>query len=87
MATARYSIWLGSEASIWGHRGYRVRGERVEGVTSMRDARRIVRESLRGSYVSAKASDGIYCYHDRAAMLRDDTGCAAVAVICRAEEA
>lgn len=87
--TARYSVWLGHRASIWSHRGYRVRGERVE-CSSMRDARRIVRVSLCGivpprsaRYVSVTAEDGVYCYSDRAAMNRDDTGARADAVISR----
>ena len=76
----KYSIWLGCDASIWQHRGYRVVGERVEGVGSMRVARQIVRDSI-GPFVSTTVPDGTYCYLSRVAMNRDDTGERAPAVI------
>lgn len=79
-----YRVWLGSEASIWAHRGYVVAGQTVEGIRSERAARRIVRESI-GRYVSMRADDGIYCYTSRADMRADDTGARAAAVISTSE--
>lgn len=78
--TKTYRVYLGSEASIWAHRGYAVTGSTVEGITSLRDARRIVRQSL-GAYVSTRCPDGIYCYTSREEMRADDTGAKAPAVI------
>ena len=80
-----YSVWLGCRASIWAHRGYRVVGARVE-CSSIRDARRIVRESIGGQLVTVKADGGIYYYRTRADRDADDSGVSALAVIDRTED-
>lgn len=79
-----YSVWLGYRASIWAHRGYVVRGERVE-CESRADARRIVAESV-GEDAVRVDGDGEHYYATQEAADADSDGSSADAVIDVAEE-
>jgi hypothetical protein len=77
-----YSIWLGCNASIWSHRGYRVCGEHVY-TEDRADALRIVRESIGEDMVAVRTEDGTYCYRTQEDADADETGASADAVVTR----
>ena len=62
----------------------RYRGKSTEEKPSQAAAIRAVK--AQGLHWRVATPDGIYCYADRAAMLRDDSGASADAVICTPEE-
>ena len=66
-------VWLGSEASIWSHRGYQVRGENVYTDTKS-SALNIVRRVLGKGAPRITANGSTYFYRTRDALRNDDTG-------------
>ena len=84
--TATHSVWLGSEASIWAHRGYRVIGERVQ-CESREDAEHVVRMSCGDDLAEYDAgSGGVHYYHSQESCDADDDGTGACAVIDEIED-
>lgn len=82
----KYSVWLsGGDASLWAHRGFTTRGDRVF-VKTWRDAKRIARLSCGGRVYGVQTSDGLYCYRTPTELRADQTGAKAVAVVERSGE-
>jgi len=85
MSDYKWKVWLGHQAHIWSHRGYKVRGETVYTV-SRADAEWVARSSLPDTAVCVRADDGQYWYADKNEAARDDTGALARAVVSRNDD-
>ncbi|MBK8168193.1 MAG: hypothetical protein IPK64_19780 [bacterium] len=77
MTTHTHSVWLGSDASIWAHRGYVVRGERVL-CESRKDAKAVVARTCGEDLV---VWGGSHFYASREECDADEDGTGACAVI------
>lgn len=76
------TIWLGSRASIWQHRGYPVLGERVV-CDDLDDAHSVLAAEYGEDLIDAESCDGgtNYYYASQADADADQTGARALAAI------
>lgn len=74
--TREWSVWLGSEASIWSHRGYTVRGESV-----LCESREDAESVLRATYGDDLVEEQDHYYATQEDCDADSDGSRALAVI------